>query len=53
MLNELSTRCFGGEEGDPDDLMTLYRDGAADAIYAFNHTINVYIDEFGETLSEN
>ena len=53
MLSELSTLCFGGAEGDLDSLMTLYRDGAADAIYAFNHTINVYTEEFGENLEAN
>ena len=53
MLSELSTLCYAAEEGDHDSLMTLYRNGVADAIYAFNHTINVYTDELSDTLIVN
>ena len=42
MLTAMSTLSFSASEGDSDALMTLYRNGPADAIYAFNHTVNVY-----------
>ena len=42
MLSTMSTLCFSAEEGDPEALMTLYRNGASDAMVAFNQTIDVY-----------
>ena len=53
MLSAMSTLCFSAAEGDIDSLMTLYRNGASDALLAFNHTINVYTDELDQVLSEN
>jgi hypothetical protein len=35
-----------------EPLMALYRNGVSDALYAFNHTNGVFIDEIKEKINE-
>jgi hypothetical protein len=47
MLGTMSTLCSnaGSSRGSTDTLMTLYRNGVADAFYSFNETANLYVEE--------
>ncbi|MEE4248138.1 MAG: hypothetical protein V2I33_22325 [Kangiellaceae bacterium] len=53
MLSKLSNLCYAAaSHGDRDDLLTLYRNGPSDAVYAFNKTIDYYVEVMNTKLDE-